>query len=69
MDRLGIYFNNLDDRLVHPDSEQSALTTRQFVHAFVQWNPHIVCHYTDVELPLLHRRFGDPSFDKLHKLL
>lgn len=69
MDRQDIYINDLDDRLVHQDKVQFGLTTRQFGHAFVQGNPHIVCHCTDDELRRLHRRFEHPSLDKLHTLL
>lgn len=69
MDLLGIYFNNLDDRLVHPESGHSITTIRLVGHAFVQRNPHIKCHFTNIELCRLRRHFGYPSTDKPYHLL
>lgn len=69
MDRLGIYFNNLENTVIHTSSGQRGLVSRVRGHPFIQWNPHISCLLTEVELRRLHRRFGHPSTDKLMKLL
>lgn len=69
MHRLGVFINNFKDRLVNPSTDQFAFTIRQFGYAFPQWNTHIVCHFSNVELRQLHRRFGCPSTIKCHKFL
>lgn len=69
MDRLGVYFNNLTNQLVHPGSRQCAVVSRVDGHSFLQRNEHLFTHFTYVELRRLHRSFGHPQIDKLVNLL
>lgn len=69
MDRLGIFFNNLEDLLVNALYEKTVSTTCLFGHAFIRWKPHMNCHFTELELRGIHRRFGHSSTQKLYKLL
>lgn len=62
-----MYFNNVTNQLVHPESGYSATTVLFRGHAYVKWDPHIQTYFTTKELHRLHRRFGDPSTDKLAK--
>lgn len=48
MDLLGIYLNNLENRLMPAAYRQSVPMTLLFGHAFLQWNPHIACHFTTI---------------------
>jgi hypothetical protein len=78
MDALGVYYNNLSDRLVTP--EKSIPVIRCFRHPFLFWEDSLEplisesfaqnpCLLTAAELNRLHRRFGYPAADRLHKLL
>lgn len=69
MGRLGIYLNNLTNKLEHPKSGEKADITRTHGHPFVLWNTTIRCFFPDMGLKRLHRRFGHPSTDKLMNLL
>ena len=69
MDRIGLYFNNLYDMLIHPASGQHAVVVRGNGHPFAFSDPHVSCMLTDVELRRLQKRFGHTSTDKLTKLL
>ena len=79
MDRLQVYFNNLDNILVSGDGKVSVPVARRFGHPFLLWkslqsfiaesfdkNP---CYLTTTELQRLHRRFGHPSAERLQKVL
>ena len=80
LDRLKVYFDNLQNALVGPSPGQKTPVIRRFGHPFLVWdlfytallydsfnaNP---CFLTDVELRRLHRRFGHPSSTRLHRLL
>lgn len=68
MDRLGIYFNNLEHKLFHPVTNLSHHVTRLNGHTYIQWDPIIKCHLTKNELRRLHRRFGHQATDKLMNL-
>ena len=69
MDRIGLYLNNLYDKLIHPASGQDAVVVRGNGHPFVLSDTHVSCMLTDVELRRLHKPFGHRSTDKLTKLL
>lgn len=69
MDRLGIYFNNLTNRLVHHHSKQFTIVKRLFGHPFIQWDPLQQAVFRYTELKRLHKRFGHPHGDKLYNLL
>ena len=78
MDRLGIYFNNIDNSLVMKNIRIPVIC--RFNHPFLLWesslnsfitqsfdyNPY---YLTKTEQRQLHRRFGHPSAMKLHLLL
>lgn len=68
-DLLRIFFINLNNLLVHPKSQRSVTAARSFGRAFMHWDPHIICNFTNVELHRLHRHFKRPSTDKLYRLL
>lgn len=63
--RLGIYFDNLSHKLIHPESRSFAGVIRICGHPYLQWHEHIHTHFTFAELRRLHRRFGHPQVDKL----
>jgi hypothetical protein len=84
MDILRIYFDNTRDVLVGPKPGMATPIVRRFGHPFLIWeytNKHTVeshliqsfddnpCFLTETELRRLHRRFGHPSTDKLHRVL
>ena len=69
MDRLGVYYDNIDDQLIHKGSGHFAQIQRVYGHPFVQWDPVAECLLTETELRRLHRRFGHPSAEKLSALL
>ena len=78
MDRLGVYFNNIDNSLVIKSTRIPVI--RRFDHPFLLWesslnsfitqffdcNPY---YLTETELRQLHRRFGHLSAMKLSLLL
>src|SRR6266568_8258316 len=78
MDILKVYYNNLKNVLVPPT--KSVPIIRRFGHPFLLWEKSLQsfithsfdqnpCYLTTTELRRLHRRFGHPSADKLHKVL
>lgn len=78
MDTLQVFYNNLRDELVTPS--KSVPVYRQFGHPFILWDDSLQsfitlsfdqnpCFLTSTELRRLHRRFGHPSVDRLHKVL
>lgn len=67
--RLGLYFHNLDANLVHSASGQSISSMCLFGQASMHWNRQSAFHSTTIELRRPHRRFGNPSMDKLYCLL
>ena len=78
MDRLGVYFNNIDNSLVMKSTRIPVI--RRFDHPFLLWESslnsfitqsfdHNPCYLTETELRQLHRRFGHPSAMKLRLLL
>ncbi len=78
MDRLKVYFNNVENLLV--DKMKISSVIRRFGHDFLLWKNSLhsyitqffefnSCYLTDVELRQLHRRFGHSFTLKLHDLL
>lgn len=73
MDRMGVYYDNLDDHLIRKKDSHFQLVTRKFGHPFL--TPHApeeamaFHHMTEKELRGLHRRFGHPSTRKLRNVL
>jgi hypothetical protein len=78
MDSLQAYYNNVTDALVTPSV--TLPVTRRFGHPFLIWGETLKtyiqqsfeynpCYLTTVEIQRLHRRFGHPSAEKLHKVL
>jgi hypothetical protein len=78
MDRLQVYLNNLKNALVTTQGEVPVV--RQFGHAFLVWNESLhayvqeslhtpTCFLTETELRRLHKRFGHPSVQRLHRVL
>jgi hypothetical protein len=79
MDKLGVYFNNLENKLVTPKGH-AVPVVRRFGHPFLLWNDSLQsfiiesfnytsCYLTNTELQRLHRRFGHPSVARLQKVL
>lgn len=69
MDRLGIFYNNILNELLHAQSGLDSDVVCLRGHAYLQWNEQIVSHFTFAELRLLHRRFCHPHVDKLINVL
>ena len=80
MDRLGIYFNNLENILVMDNKRGTIPVICKFGHPWLLWKntleSHIMqsfdlnpCYLTDTELRQLHRRFGHLSSMRLRLLL
>ena len=78
MDILQVYYNNLSNTLVTPT--KSVPVVRRFGHPFLLWEESLQsfivhsfdqnpCYLTNTELRRLHRRFGHPSADRLHRVL
>lgn len=68
-DRLGVFYDNIDDKLVHKQNGDTAIVTRFHDHLFLHWNPIIQFLFTENDLRRLHRRVGHPKSDELHNLL
>jgi hypothetical protein len=82
MNRLKVYFNNIENILFMITKNRNLPVIRRFGHGFLLWknsyslHSYIVqsfnfnpCYLIDVELRQLHRRFGHSSTLKLHALL
>lgn len=69
MDHIGLFYNNLQDRLIHPASGQFVKVTRFHDRLFLTRNPITSCLFTELELRRLQRRFGHPRPDELYNLL
>src|SRR6266498_1835225 len=78
MDNLRTYYNNVTDTLITPSGKLPI--TRRFGHHFLLWKDALQtyiqqsfnqnpCFLTNTEIRRLHRQFGHPSAEKLHKLL
>ncbi len=82
MNRLKVYFNNVENILFMIIKNRSLSVIRRFDHDFLLWkNSYFLhsyitqffefnsCYLIDVELRQLHRRFGHSFITKLHNLL
>ncbi len=82
MNRLKVYFNNVENILFMIIKNRNLSMIRRFDHDFLLWkNSYFLhsyitqsfnfylCYLTDVELRQLHRRFDHSSIMKLHDLL
>jgi hypothetical protein len=82
MNRLKVYFNNIENTLFMTTKNRGLPVIRRFGHGFLLWkNSYFLhsyitqsfefnlCYLTDVELRQLHRRFGHSFILKLHDLL
>ncbi|KAK1914262.1 hypothetical protein P3342_007508 [Pyrenophora teres f. teres] len=69
MDRHSIYFNNVDNMLVHQSKEYPIV--RKWGHPWLLLNKHETAtqYLTEGELQQLHRRFGHPAAARLYKVL
>ncbi len=78
MDRLGVYFNNINNSLIMKSTR--ILIIHRFDHPFLLWESSLnsfisqsfdcnPCYLTEMELRQLHRRFGHLSAMKLYLLL
>lgn len=78
MDRLGVFFNNISNKLIQ--SSHSYPVICRYGHAFLPWHTSVYsmitdsfdqnpCFLTDVELRRLHCRFGHPSVRRLQRVL
>jgi hypothetical protein len=82
MNRLKVYFNNVENILFMITKNRNLSIIRRFDHHFLLWEDSYslhsyiaqsfnfnLCYLTDVELRQLHRRFDHSSITKLHDLL
>ncbi|KAF2726476.1 hypothetical protein EJ04DRAFT_571234 [Polyplosphaeria fusca] len=69
-DRLGAYYNNVLDIIVRKDSTTIPVV-RKWGHPFFNVGKHeqATLFFTKAELRRLHRRFGHPCTERLHRLL
>jgi hypothetical protein len=69
-DRLGAYYNNVLDVIVRKDSTTIPVV-RKWGHPFFNVRRHekATSFFTETELRRLHRRFGHPRTERLHRLL
>lgn len=70
MDRLGVKFDNLKNVLTQGDKITPIV--RKWGHPWMMLNitnSTAWMHLTETELRLLHRRFGHPSVQRLHRIL
>lgn len=68
MDRIGIYFNNLEDKVVHTSSVIKSKIIRKCNHSFLILKLYTSCMLTSVDLQRIHHRFDDQSTEKLINL-
>lgn len=73
MDRIGVYFDNIDNRLVRKSDSKFHLVARKFGHPFLTFHTpeeSMAFHQlTEKELRRLHKRFGHPSTRKLQNVI
>lgn len=78
MDTLQVYYNNIKDQVITPSG--TVPVVRRFGHPFILWSQALhayiteslqsnTCYLTETELRRLHRRFGHPSANRLHRVL
>jgi hypothetical protein len=80
MDKLRIEYHNLSNVLVSEDRKLRVPVIRRFGHPWLVWDATLQSYLLETidqeeswltrgELQRLHRRFGHPSADRLHKVL
>jgi hypothetical protein len=71
MDKHNVYFNNVRDVLVHGDKEYPVVWKWGHPWLLIDEAKKSIawCHFTETELRQLHRRFGHPAAERLHRLL
>lgn len=69
MDRIGVYYNSLDDKIVRPHTSAKAEVIRLCGHSYLQWVEYIHTHFTYTEPRPLCCRFVHPNANKLFNLL
>jgi hypothetical protein len=71
MDRCGVYFNNINNILVHNGKKHPIV--RKWGHSwFLLDDAEITavhCHFTETKLRQLYRRFGHPAAERLCRVL
>jgi hypothetical protein len=71
MNRCGVYFNNINNTLVHNGKKHSIV--RKWEHSwFLLDNAEttaVHCHFTETELRQLHRRFGYSAAERFCRVL
>ncbi|RDI84343.1 hypothetical protein Vi05172_g5622 [Venturia inaequalis] len=67
-DRLGAYFNNIKNVIVRKDGTHLPVV-RKWGHPFFNISATDTAFLTETELRRIHRRFGHPATERLHKLL
>jgi hypothetical protein len=71
IDRCGVYFNNINNTLVHNGKKYSIVC--KWGHSwFLLGNAEttaVHCHLIKTELQQLHRRFGHPAAERLCRVL
>lgn len=71
MGRLGVYYDNITNRMVNKTTQISVPVIRKWGHPwfFLNRNETASIFLTKMDLRHLHRRFGHPATDRLHTLL
>ena len=80
LDRLNIYYNNINDTLIQAHKQLIISVIRRFGHSFLLWNnvlqnciieffSYNFCFLIEIELRRLHKRFDHFSVKKLKNLL
>ena len=80
LDRLKVYFNNVEKILVSNENKQAFSVIWRFGHSFLLWDGSLQiyitqsfnsnsCYLIEVNLKQLHRRFGHLSPRKLQSML
>lgn len=68
MDRFGIHYDDVEDKLVQKERGDTADVTRFKCHLCLHWNPILQFLLNEIELRRLHSYLDRPNEDKLHRL-
>lgn len=68
-DRLGSFYNNLTDQLVHNKARKNTQAERFYGHPFIHWDVLQQRFFTTTEIKHLHKRFRHSYTDKLLNFL
>jgi Reverse transcriptase (RNA-dependent DNA polymerase) len=72
MNDLGIYYNNVDGKMLRVSDGEWAPVVIKWGHPWFFTDPemaHTIAFLTEAEMRRLHRRFGHPAVHRLHKVL